>query len=69
MNEDLIELFYELCLLNASQCHDQVFFLLLLEMQQKLSTQILYNSLPRFWAKYYILIYTHHQELIEVSGK
>jgi hypothetical protein len=55
-------------LLSVIQYHDWV-FLLLLEMQQKLKMQILYNGLPRLWTNYYILIYyTHSQELMKPVG-
>jgi hypothetical protein len=52
---------------SASQHHDWV-FLLLSELQLKLRTQILFNGLSRFWADYYILIYTHFQELMKSAG-
>jgi hypothetical protein len=52
---------------SASQLHDWV-FLLLSELQLKLRTQILFNGLSRFWADYYILIYTHFQELMKSVG-
>jgi hypothetical protein len=55
-------------LLIAIQYHDWV-FLLLLEMQQNLKMQILYNGLPRLWTNYYLLIYyTHSQELMKPVG-
>jgi len=47
---------------DASQHHDRD-FTLLLEMWQKLRTQILYNSFPRFSPNCYVLIYTHCWEL------
>jgi hypothetical protein len=51
------------CLLNASQHHDWV-FLLLLGLQWKLRTQILYSGLPEVWGNcYHMIIYTFHQEL------
>jgi hypothetical protein len=46
---------FQLCLLSACQRHGWV-ILLVLEMQQKLRTQILYNILPELWADYYLLI-------------
>jgi hypothetical protein len=56
-----------LCLLSISQHHDWV-FLLLLEMWQKLRMQILHDGLPRFWADYHILIYTHCWEWMQSLG-
>jgi hypothetical protein len=56
------QLFLAWLLLSAIQYPDWV-FLLLLEIQQKLKMQILYNGLPRLWTNYYIFIYyTHNQE-------
>jgi hypothetical protein len=36
--------------------------------QQKLKMQIFYKGLLESWADYYILIYTHHQELMKSVG-
>jgi hypothetical protein len=37
-------------------------------MQQQLRMEILYNGLPYIWADYYVLIYTHHWELMRSVG-
>jgi hypothetical protein len=37
-------------------------------MQQQLRMEILYNGLPYVWADYYVLIYTHHWELMRSVG-
>lgn len=49
--------------LSAGQCHDSV-FLLLLESQQKLKTQIFIHLPKMFCIDYYILIYTYYHELM-----
>jgi len=41
---------------------------LLSELQLKVRTQILFNGLSRYWADYYILIYTRFQELMKSVG-
>ncbi len=60
--------FFSLAMSSECWLTSWLVFMFLPAMQQQLRMEILYNGLPYVWADYYVLIYTHHWELMRSVG-